>query len=213
MQETTEYARAMASFENYGFFASGTLGRSMRPLFREGRDVVIVQKCTAPPKKYDVVLYERAGTCVLHRVIKKAGDLNLIRGDNTYKLERVPKARVIGVMTAFNRKGKQYDLSEFSYKFYSRIWNFLYPARYLVWIAKRVLYRFKRILVKESTVLSGMLIIRIHCHMRSILSCNFNNALLVLRTIPNSLAITNNRTSEHHFRLDAIFLIRTPELS
>ena len=119
----------------------------MRPLFKTHRDVVVISSPKGELRKYDVALYPRwDGRCVLHRVVGVKDDVYLIRGDNTYKLERVPKSRVIGVMTAFNRKGKQYDLSEFSYRFYSRFWNFIYPIRYLVWIAKRVLSKIKRAL-------------------------------------------------------------------
>ena len=137
------------ALKNEGVYVSLTSGVSMKPLFKTHRDVVVISPPTRELRKYDVALYTYGdGRYILHRVVGVRDEVYLIRGDNTYKLERVPKARVIGVMTAFNRKGKQYDLSEFSYKFYSRIWNFLYPARYLVWIAKRVLSRFKRILIK-----------------------------------------------------------------
>ena len=127
--ETNEYQRACESLDTYGVFASGTLGRSMRPLFREGKDVVIVRKNIAPPKKYDVVLYGRAGKCVLHRVIRKKGDENLIRGDNTYALEHVKDSDILGVLMEFDRGGKHHTVDAFSYKFYSVVWTNIYPLR------------------------------------------------------------------------------------
>ena len=148
MQETTEYARAMASFENYGVFASGTLGRSMRPLFREGRDVVIVQKCTAPPKKYDVVLYERAGKCVLHRVIKKEGDINLIRGDNTYAIERIRDSEIIGILMEFDRGDKHYTVDNRIYKIYSVVWNAIYPIRRFFSYMQAMIFKLKKFFKK-----------------------------------------------------------------
>ena len=148
MQETTEYARAMASFETYGVFASGTLGRSMRPLFREGRDVVIVQKCTAPPKKYDVVLYERAGKCVLHRVIKKEGDINLIRGDNTYAIERIRDSEIIGILMEFDRGDKHYTVDNRIYKIYSVVWNAIYPIRRFFYYMQAMIFKLKKFFKK-----------------------------------------------------------------
>lgn len=129
MEQTSEYQRAVASLESYGFFASGTLGRSMRPLFREGKDVVIVRKCDLPPKKYDVVLYGRLNKCVLHRVIGREGDVNLIRGDNTYSIERIPDAQILGILMEFDRGKKHHTVQDVGYKIYSRLWNFIYPLR------------------------------------------------------------------------------------
>jgi signal peptidase I len=131
MAETNEYERATAALEAYGVFASGTLGKSMRPLFREGKDVVIVQKNNKPPKKYDVVLYGRAGKCVLHRVIRKKGDLNLIRGDNTYKMEYIKDSNILGILMEFDRGKKHHTVKEHWYKWYSVIWTAIYPIRYL----------------------------------------------------------------------------------
>lgn len=132
-----------------GCYVSLTSGVSMRPLFKTHRDVVVISSPKEELRKYDVALYPRGdGRYVLHRVVGVKDDVYLIRGDNTYKIERVPKSLVVGVMTAFNRKGKQYDLSEFSYKFYSRFWNFIYPVRYLLWIARRLLFKIKRALLK-----------------------------------------------------------------
>ncbi len=136
MQETNEYQRACVSLDKYGVFASGTLGRSMRPLFREGKDVVIVRKCIHPPKKYDVVLYGRAGKCVLHRVIQKSGDMNIIRGDNTYVLEYVPDHEILGILMEFDRGKKHHTVMEHSYRFYSVIWNLIYPLRHAFVILK-----------------------------------------------------------------------------
>lgn len=138
MQETNEYQRAHASLESYGVFASGTLGRSMRPLFREGKDVVIVRKHDSPPKKYDVVLYGRAGKCVLHRVIKKNGDINIIRGDNTYSLEYVNDRDILGILMEFDRGKKHHTVTECGYKIYSVIWTFIYPLRHVIVVIKNL---------------------------------------------------------------------------
>ena len=104
----------------------------MKPLFREGRDAVMLKAPDREIKKYDVVLYTDAlGRYILHRVIAVKGDTLVIRGDNTYKKEFVKKSDILAYMIAFNRRGKRLDADSFGYKFYSRVWNFLYPARFL----------------------------------------------------------------------------------
>jgi len=116
-----------------GAFASTTSGVSMEPLFRTHRDVVIIARPEGELKKYDVALYRtRAGKYVLHRVVKVKADEYLIRGDNTYAIEHVAKERVIGVLVEFNRKGKKYSCADRFYIIYSRVWNFIYPIRFIV---------------------------------------------------------------------------------
>lgn len=130
MQKTNEYQRAHASLEKYGVFASGTLGKSMWPLFREGKDVVFVRKCNTSPKKHDIVLYKRAEKCVLHRVVGRDGDVNLIRGDNTYAIEHIADSEILGFLMEFDRGKKHHTVKDRGYKIYSVVWNFIYPLRY-----------------------------------------------------------------------------------
>ena len=113
-----------------GVYASVTSGVSMRPLFKTNRDMVILKRPEAEPRKYDVVLYKVAsGRYVLHRIIKVTPDKFIIRGDNTFTLEYVPKDAVLGVLTEFNRKGKRISADNKLYVLYSRIWNLIYPVR------------------------------------------------------------------------------------
>ncbi|MBQ6052853.1 MAG: hypothetical protein IJL30_06150 [Clostridia bacterium] len=62
-------------------------------------------------------------------MIKDRGNYYLIRGDNTYTLEKVPASAVIGVLTDFRRKGKEYCVSDKPYRLYARIWTAIYPLR------------------------------------------------------------------------------------
>ena len=133
----------------HGSYASNTVGCSMRPLLRQHKDVVIILPPEGELKPYDVALYRRCGKYVLHRVLRVKDDHYVIRGDNTFFLERVPKSEVIGIMTEYNRGGKRHSVTEAGYKFYARFWHFIYPIRF-VWhklfdFARRV-YRkiFKR---------------------------------------------------------------------
>ena len=115
----------------YGTYASNTVGTSMRPLLRQHKDVVIILPPEGELKPYDVALYRRSGKYVLHRVLRVMEDHYVIRGDNTYFLERIPKTDVIGVMTEFNRGGKRHSVTETGYKIYARVWHFIYPLRFV----------------------------------------------------------------------------------
>ena len=115
-----------------GVFASNTLGCSMQPLFKTHRDMVIIKRAEGALKKYDVVLYrDMKGRYVLHRIIGVKKDYYIIRGDNTFVKELVPKDRVIGVLAAFRNKKRRKTVDAFSYKLNSRFWNFIYPLRAL----------------------------------------------------------------------------------
>ena len=115
-----------------GFFVSNTLGVSMQPLFKTHRDMVIIKRPDRELRKYDVVLYkDKAARYILHRIIKVCEDFYVIRGDNTYAKEYVPKENVIGVLTSYRNKMKRHSVEDFSFKLYSRFWNFIYPLRYL----------------------------------------------------------------------------------
>ena len=123
-----------AQLEKYGNAAAITEGDSMRPLFKTKRDMIVLKSPEAPPKKYDVVLYKAAGNYTMHRIIgiMNGGDVYVIRGDNTFVKEYVPSERVIAVLTAFTRKGKEGSVDAFLYKVYSRVWHYIYPVRFLL---------------------------------------------------------------------------------
>ena len=78
-----------------------TRGVSMEPMLRQNRDLVVLKTPTARLKPYDVALYKRGTALVLHRVLQVKEDHYLIRGDNTYSMERVPDDAVLGVLTSF----------------------------------------------------------------------------------------------------------------
>ena len=82
-------------------------------------------------RKYDVTLYKRGDTYVLHRLITVRDDHYLIRGDNTYSLEHVPDTAVIGVLSSFRYKGTQHGVKDLGYLCYVRIWQAIYPLRLL----------------------------------------------------------------------------------
>lgn len=79
----------------------------MEPMLRQNRDLVVIQVPSLRLKRLDDALYKREEKYVLHRVIKVKDGYYLIRGDNSYVIEKVPYEAVIGVLAFFKRKGKE----------------------------------------------------------------------------------------------------------
>ncbi len=124
----------------HGGYISITRGVSMRPLLRTGKDVVTLVTPTREIKKYDVVLYRLdGGKYLLHRVVGVRDDVLLIRGDNTFRLERVPREAIIAVLIEFKRSGRRHSVLDRSYIIYSRLWNFIYPVRWLLHMLRSAL--------------------------------------------------------------------------
>jgi len=109
-----------------------TRGISMRPMLREHKDIVIIERLNRKLKKYDVPLYRRPNCdrFVLHRIVKITDNGYVIRGDNLlYNEYDVKDGDIIGVLKAFYRNGKYYNCSTSkSYKVYivlNQLWSFL----------------------------------------------------------------------------------------
>ena len=121
-----------------------TKGCSMLPLLRQDKDLVIIETPSSRLKALDVALYKRGSNYILHRVIRVEDGYYLIRGDNTYMPESVPDTAVIGILTGFQRNGKEVSVSNRLYRLYSRIWNILYPLRFFCVCIRRSAVRFAR---------------------------------------------------------------------
>ncbi len=81
------------------------VGNSMRPLLFDRASIVVVEDAArVPPRRGDVVLYKTGGTYILHRVLRVKPEEYLIRGDNTWRLEHVPKTALLATMTGFYRR-------------------------------------------------------------------------------------------------------------
>lgn len=128
-----------------GVLVYKTRGVSMRPLFKENRDLVTIRPFDGRLKKYDVPLYRRSGKrYTLHRIIEVRDNEYVIRGDNTFVKEHVPDNAVVGVLTDFQRKGKNYSVSSRGYRFYARFWNLIYPVRWVLHKCRRFCGKIKR---------------------------------------------------------------------
>ena len=121
-----------------------TRGVSMEPMLRQNRDIVVIAAVSGRLKKYDVALYRRGSRYVLHRVIRVKEGGYIIRGDNTYTPEAVPDSAVIGVLTAFKRKGKDFEVTDPAYRRYVRFWHAIYPLRFVLFQCRKLAARIAR---------------------------------------------------------------------
>jgi hypothetical protein len=114
------------------------VGDSMRPLIRQDRDILIIEKPYGRLKKYDVPLYKRdSGQYVLHRVLKVRENDYVICGDNRYNKEYgITDRHIIGVLTAVVRDGKEVPITDRRYRIYVHLWCDFFPIRALILKAK-----------------------------------------------------------------------------
>lgn len=114
------------------------VGDSMRPLIRQDRDLLIIEKPNGRLKKHDVPLYKRdSGQYVLHRVLKVRENDYVICGDNRYSKEYgITDRHIIGVLTAVVRNGKEVPITDWRYRIYVHLWCDFFPIRALILKAK-----------------------------------------------------------------------------
>ena len=117
--------------ETEGRLVYSSVGRSMLPLIRQGRDLLIVERPRGRLKKYDVPLFRRAnGQYVLHRVIQVREKDYVLRGDNQRVRESgITDGQILGVLKAVVRDGKELSVDDWRYRLYVRVWCGLYPLR------------------------------------------------------------------------------------
>ncbi len=112
-----------------------TRGISMRPLLRQGRDIVVIKKPQFPLKVGDAPIYKvkNKKELVLHRILKVNDDGSyIIRGDNLFFKEHVFENQIVGVMRAFYREGKHCECEKsLKYKVYVFLNRISYPLRCL----------------------------------------------------------------------------------
>ncbi len=121
-------------------------GDSMKPMIREGRDILVIRPAAGKLKRADVPLYRRnSGEYVLHRVIGIRKDGYVLCGDNRHRPEYgVQDRQVIGVLDAVVRDGREESAGSLKWKLFGRVWTFLFPARVLAGKSRTVLKRIKK---------------------------------------------------------------------
>ena len=136
--------------ERSGKLVYTNVGVSMRPLIKQDRDILIIEKPKGRLKKYDVPLYRRGEQYVLHRVVKVRENDYIILGDNCLRKEYgIKDSQIIGVLTSLVRNGKEVDFNSFGYKFYSRFWYAIYPLRVIILKLRSLLAAIYRKLFKR----------------------------------------------------------------
>ena len=100
-------------------------GTSMLPMLRDGDDTVVLSKPKGRLHLFDLPLYRRKdGSYVLHRVVNFGSDGSYTMcGDND---------DVIGVVTAFYRKGKPYTVDSMKYRAYLEFMFYSKPLRKVI---------------------------------------------------------------------------------
>ncbi len=100
-------------------------GSSMNPMLRQGRDIFTVKAKTSERcRKYDVVLYRRPpNRYVLHRIVEVRENDYVIIGDNCINKEYgIRDEDIIGILTGFVRKGREYSVTDRRYLCYVHLW-------------------------------------------------------------------------------------------
>lgn len=115
-------------------------GKSMEPFLKDGRDTVILQKCTESDfRRGKVLLFRRNnGTLVLHRVRKILPDDELLmNGDAQYWCETISKSQVIAVVSEIMRDGKTIPCKS------NTVWHLLKPLRPYIFRVQRKIVKIR----------------------------------------------------------------------
>lgn len=150
----------MLSFDNIetalkenGEIAVCTSGVSMYPMLRHRKDMAIIKSVGGELKKNDVALYRaKSGKLILHRIIKVAPEVYVIRGDNLYSKEYVKKQDVFGCLKGFNRNGKYIDCEKSrGYKAYILYVKLSFPFRFVIFgLLRTILIKIRSFLRKNN---------------------------------------------------------------
>lgn len=110
------------------------VGDSMKPLIRQGKDLLVIERTRGRLKKYDVPLYRReSGQYVLHRILQVRERDYVICGDNRWQKEYgITDQQIIGVLTSVIREGKTVSVTDRKYQFYVHLWCDFFPVRALI---------------------------------------------------------------------------------
>lgn len=107
-------------------------GYSMNPFIVHMRDQITLGSWTDDQiKKGAVVLVKDIRGCYLiHRIIKREGNMLTLLGDgNIGIIETAHVKDIIGLMHAVTKKGRTYSVKSLRWRLYSWFWKILTPVR------------------------------------------------------------------------------------
>ena len=113
-----------------------SVGDSMLPFIRSGKDLLVIEKPQGRLKKYDVPLYRRdSGQYVIHRVLKVRENDYVICGDNRWQRETgITDRHILGVLTAIVRDGKTISVQDRNYLRKVHLWcDFFWIRAAILW--------------------------------------------------------------------------------
>lgn len=119
---TVEGKEVFSWLNEVGRLSLRVQGTSMQPFLHNEKDTVILAK---PEKieKGDIVVFERNGFYVMHRVVRKENGVIDTLGDNLAVPERgIPVENVVAVVSAAFRKGKKITPDSLIWRFFSKIY-------------------------------------------------------------------------------------------
>ncbi len=126
------YPLIRENLDSGGTFTLTITGTSMYPFILGGRDQVTLSPITGELKKNDLPLYRRDdGAFVLHRIVKVEKDgTYTCCGDHQTQLEKgLRREQMIGIATAYVRKGKRISNRNVIYRCYRTVWTWLRKYR------------------------------------------------------------------------------------
>ena len=134
------YTLAKEKLEQGGEVTLTITGMSMYPFIVGSRDRVTLSPITRPLKKNDLPLYRRDdGALILHRIVEVARDGTFgCCGDHQWLIERgLRRDQMLGVATAYVRKGKHLTNKNLLYRLYRTAWTWLLRYRRLFFALRK----------------------------------------------------------------------------
>ncbi|MBQ9785325.1 MAG: hypothetical protein IJW29_07475 [Clostridia bacterium] len=150
MRADEQFSNIEAELRERGVYVSTTAGVSMKPMLRNRRDrIVLLPIGDKTLKKWDLPIYRRPdGRYILHRIIDVKDDHYVIRGDNTYVKEYVPKEWILGYVSEFYRGKRHVSTDDRGYRRYAAFWHGIYFLRVPFHKARRLASKIKHKLFK-----------------------------------------------------------------
>lgn len=100
-------------------------GHSMRPLLREDRDIVVLQRCDVSQlQRGDIVLFRYRGQHILHRILHVEADRFVLGGDGNYRTrESCSSGEIIArAVQVIRRSGRTVNCDSARWRLQSGLW-------------------------------------------------------------------------------------------